>query len=928
MKKIFRRIVALCLGILACMFAGWGLIYEVDAEQSVDGYVSLDSSDPILFGGDYIVYQGSRIELGEKDIYLDGSLTDETADRYNYVYNDIKEALSDTALTDGTEAEPMNVYVAPYVYWIDDPDAVDTVEKTDGYGVPYGMVVSCQYLNIKGLTSNPDNVVFAGNRGQSHGANGNYTMFRFNGDGLTFSNVKVGNFCSIDLVYELKQKLNHEKRTATITQAQLGDVNGDKFFADNCSFVSRLNLDPMNGAKRSLYRNCHLESTDDALNGNAVYVNCDFDFYGNRPLYSTYNTGSAFLGCRFNCVVLNVEAEPNQYFTKEGGPVTAVDCSYTSGFSIPFGIGWTKYPNDSLKCYQYNILHNGSPITIGGDLAAETVEMTGKPVLDAYRIVKEGSVIYNTYNLLCGSDGWDPLGIKNDVTAAGADRIPTMLTVSTSADTIESGAATAQLSSKVSFFHGEEDTVTPVTYSLSGEYRNYAQITDNGDGTCTVTGINNEDEAKDIIINASTESGLSGAVKITVKPSVLPAPAFTAAPVITKKEGALKAEYTLDLKGRKDQSLISWYRCSDENGSNPILVAVSRLDDPMYEYKLRAGDIGYYIMAVVEPKDIRSNPGAAVSTMYANQIKLADVNASDLYTDFKNFPTIKQDQIIPGTWTVDYFRPQDTSGFGSWKGDDSVAPWVYGATGNGCVGYGLYQGTQGARLMYTPVEGTYGDMSLKLVVDPAKTAGQGFGSAGQYMDVCLKFDTKTLTGYGLRIIRTKAASNAATFVLVKYQNGETSYISEEVISSCYATGCTISLKIEGTKFTAHVETPTAQLADQAEAGYVHSVDLSADIEASVYGGVAIQHTGTTGTGGWQNTTMLHELSVDWAGKNNENPEFAEDINGEEAGGNSGEAVDDTVATGDTMNMAVWTLIAAAMAIVFAAASKKKGDCCQ
>ena len=36
--------------------------------------------------------------------------------------------------------------------------------------------------------------------------------------------------------------------------------------------------------------------------------------------------------------------------------------------------------------------------------------------------------------------------------------------------------------------------------------------------------------------------------------------------------------------------------------------------------------------------------------------------------------------------------------------------------------------TQGARLMYTPVEGTYGDMSLKLVVDPAKTAGQGFGS--------------------------------------------------------------------------------------------------------------------------------------------------------------------------------------------------------
>ena len=46
-------------------------------------------------------------------------------------------------------------------------------------------------------------------------------------------------------------------------------------------------------------------------------------------------------------------------------------------------------------------------------------------------------------------------------------------------------------------------------------------------------------------------------------------------------------------------------------------------------------------------------------------------------------------------------------------------------------------------------------MSLTLNVDPTKTAGQGFGSAtGQYMDVCLKFDTRSLTGYGLRIIRT------------------------------------------------------------------------------------------------------------------------------------------------------------------------------
>ena len=76
---------------------------------------------------------------------------------------------------------------------------------------------------------------------------------------------------------------------------------------------------------------------------------------------------------------------------------------------------------------------------------------------------------------------------------------------------------------------------------------------------------------------------------------------------------------------------------------------------------------------------------------------------------------------------------------------------------------------------------------------------------------------------------------------------------------------------EGNKLTAHVETQTEQLADQATKGYPHVVDLTADIAANSFGGVAIQHTGTTGTGGWQNTTMLHNLDITWEGENNQNP---------------------------------------------------------
>lgn len=848
-----------------------------DINKTLEGYTPMDSSDPVEFGGTYIKYQGETIQLSETAIYLDGSLSDELAAQYPYVYNDITKALSADALKNGTADKPMTVYVAPYVYWIDDPAATDTVQKTEGYSVPYGMVVNSEYLTIKGLTGNPDNIVLAGNRGQSHASNGNYTMFRFNCSGaLTVKNITIGNYCSVDLDYPLMSELNQAKRTETITQAQLADVSGDKMFADNCNFISRLNLDPINGASRSLYNNCHFESTDDALNANAVYVGCDFDFYGNRPLYSSYGTGSTFLGCTFNCKILNVEAEPTQFFTKEGGTITAVDCVYNSNLSVPISIGWTKTPSTSLKCYQSNIIHNGQSITIGGEGAKETVDMTGKSVLDAYKVVSGGKTYYNTYNLLKGSDDWDPLGVKDVIKAAGQDTVATQLSITSDVTEIESGKETASIGGTVNYFYGTNDTTQKITYSVSDEDKAYVKLTDNGDGTCKVEGTNNDDAARKVIINASTESGLEAAVGITVKPSKIEAPAFTKAPVITNDgQGSLKVDYSLDLGSREDMSAISWYRCTDAEGSNPILVAVTRNDSPEYTYKLTAGDVGYYIMAKVESKNIRSDYGTPENTVYDKAIGVKDVRSKNFATDFSNFPNVKQSEIKAGFWTVDYNRPADTESFGSWQGADTEEPWKYGTTGNGCVGAGLYEGTQGARLMYTPVEGTYGDMSLELVVDPAKTAGQGFGSAGQYMDVLLKFDTSTLTGYGLRIVRTKASSNAVTFVLVKYDNGTVTEISDEVIASCYATGCTISLKVEGNKLTAHVETPTEQLADQAAKGYPHVVDLTADIEVNSFGGVAIQHTGTVGSGGWQNTTMLHNLNVTWEGENNQNPEYVE-----------------------------------------------------
>ena len=86
-------------------------------------------------------------------------------------------------------------------------------------------------------------------------------------------------------------------------------------------------------------------------------------------------------------------------------------------------------------------------------------------------------------------------------------------------------------------------------------------------------------------------------------------------------------------------------------------------------------------------------------------------------------------------------------------------------------------------MMYTPIAGKYGNMEVALDVDPTKTAGQGFGSAtGQYMDVCLKFDTRTLTGYALRIIRTTKYAKAVDFLLVRYDHGAITPLTARITS--------------------------------------------------------------------------------------------------------------------------------------------------
>ncbi|MDE6684915.1 MAG: hypothetical protein K2J94_07025, partial [Duncaniella sp.] len=162
-------------------------------------------------------------------------------------------------------------------------------------------------------------------------------------------------------------------------------------------------------------------------------------------------------------------------------------------------------------------------------------------------------------------------------------------------------------------------------------------------------------------------------------------------------------------------------------------------------------------------------------------------------------------------------------------------------------------------LSYTPSRGDCHSMSVNIIAEPAKGPGQGFGSAtGQYMDICVKFDPVTLTGYALRIERTPDYDKAVTMTLVKYTDGRVTPISEPVPTSCYRTPCHISLDINDNKLTVTAKTD-APAVTPSSADIKPYVMLTAPVEQSRNSSLMIQHTGSTGA----SATLLRDLNISW-----------------------------------------------------------------
>ncbi len=300
-------------------------------------------------------YQGKILRTNSKRLYVNDKRTIER----NYTFCTVNEALNFAEHNKGDDTLYTEIYIAPSVYWIDNPDDKTVRKPLPGSTIPFAMTINMNRLKLIGLGNTPDETVLACNRGQTQGADGNFTMFHFIGDDISAENITFGNYCNVDLLYPKDKSKNRTKRKTAIVQAQLAICDGDNYTLRNCRFISRLNLCPFVGAKHTLFEYCYFECTDDALCGTGVYRNCAFTFYSSKPFYTTDNTiGATFINCD-----IHSKTRGTQYLTKVSGPVTMIDCRWTSDDS-DLRIEWNKRPDPRHRCIMQGCTLNGKILNV------------------------------------------------------------------------------------------------------------------------------------------------------------------------------------------------------------------------------------------------------------------------------------------------------------------------------------------------------------------------------------------------------------------------------------------------------------------------------------------------------------------------------------------------------------------------------------
>ncbi|MBE8718235.1 PemB family protein [Cellvibrio polysaccharolyticus] len=781
---------------------------------------------------------GESLQLNSRHFYVNPALP--ASKPHTFQFKNLHDAVA--AADSGSEQQPMVIYLEPDVY------------PMNGTETDRGLYIHQDWLSLIGLASDPQDVVLADNRGHTIGASSEKgsspaeTLF-VTGTGFRAENLTLGNYCNVDLVYPKDPSKNQPKRSATITQAYVigahhPDKVLDKYVFKNVRFVSMLDTIALGHVKRAYYENVYVQGTDDYMGGGDIHVmkNAVLHNYTSKPVYSAGKNGMAFIDSEWRVAF----SDPQDLtITKVSSPIYLINNNFSDTNGNLRDIRWANYPRSDVQSMSWRTTREGEPYTI-------------QPQANTLLLSDRQAAAFSVHNLLKGEDDWDPAGDKATDPATTDAAINVSVTANA---TLRTGEAPVILQASVF----PADASQTIHWHADNDMLTLEPIDSQ---SVRVIGHNDSEASATVQVTASAENGIYNHSVVTVHPALLPAPAFISKPALSGvNAGSLQLSYALDLAHgkhtRPDHSHVTWYRARDKDGSNALPVAISHGNQPLLQYALTTGDVGHYLLATVAPAHNRSQPGEPQLVISARAITLNDIPGDGLAkfnisTDFKHLPTGWQPQLLDGTWTQDTFYPKDQKV--AWRAEETT-PWTYDRGINGAGQQtGLLTTAQGARLLYSQSV-SIDDMRVVVEMNPAKMASQGFGSPnGQYLEIYIKYDTRSQSGYALRIERTNKYGFATDYTLYRYENGVGKAISDSISTTAFSPGARVELTISKGVFTAKATTSSARSSDQIAAGLPDSVTLLAQVENNTFGGAGLQHTGTVGG---ESRLQITRLSINY-----------------------------------------------------------------
>ena len=779
------------------------------------------------------------------DYLVDGSLAQD--DPGNRRFKTVQAAYA--AAPAGTAVKPTVIGIKPDVYLL-----------TATESAPASLTITKNYITFLGLTDDRRKVVLADNRGNKEGAANNGFVIIVNATGFTAMNLTVVNYCNMDYEYPGNPAKNLKMRSPVITQAVALQAQGDKHIYSHVAILSRLDTMFIQTA-RSYFTNVYIEGTDDFLGGGQVSVFQDSEIY-----FPTGNGVMSASGITFINTVFKA-TRGLEFYKGFRNPDTLIDCVMPE--SHVAWMVWKAPVRQNLYSLTYRVKDaSGKPLRIADSIV-------GPPAFTLSRELSDDEAkAFNPWNLLRATPGgvtddWDPATARAKYEGVGSEVFRMGVTSGSGPDgavlaaagpfvspavspSIRTGGAGATIGVTVSPARAKGAMIT--WSAASG----MVELSSTTGSSVVVSGRNMTNRAEYVPVKAMAANGFYVTVYVYVEPAYIDPPAFAKRPgIVGPANGKIAANYALNLGGREDQSLITWYQCKDAQCVRPRIVAVSRGNVPLRSYTLGAGDVGKYIRVGIEPKHNISDPGPELAIVASKPIVAGDIKSTTVSPDFRNFVVAENPSYENGEWTV----------VGTWTsvtGEDLVNGYgvrVSNPSVPAADSSGRRPENPHAALLYQQDAPT-GDMQVKVVMTPEKTAGQGFGIAGspdddartQRADIFIKYDPRTKTGYSLRFWRTIQSAEKCMFQLYKIEDGVGSPLnSQQELTGVFKPNTTITLSVAGTKIAVKGTNSTDG----------ETLSLAGTITPNKFGGAGVYWSGSVPVG---NSNVYSEIEISYPGK--------------------------------------------------------------